>query len=145
MDNPLQLINALPTVQDWLERISGYDRVTELRVYFCLNGEACVEYYARDNFQDSLSYSVQYRQGHQNFQVEEIEDLYKTLHKIPSRSERELRVLLRQTASATEHREELQSATARAFAERLLQEHRRNQHLLEEISTAVALDDEIPF
>lgn len=141
--------SQLPAVRHFLTNVCGYDDVWALRLVCDETGETIISCYADDNFQQKLPSEHRFKDGHKSITFSSVEELWQRLRETPSRAERELHVMLRQTASSIEHRAELRSEAARAFAERLNEQHKEHQHLLTDLTGRSPIErstnDEIPF
>ena len=101
-------------VKDHLNTL-GYDRVEIEWVALKPNGEMFVYYRADDDFQENLDWHDRCAHGFQNIYFRSEEELIKELNGLPTREEREFKVLLRRTAGLKLLSDTMVSAAGRAF------------------------------
>jgi len=143
-----ELRGLLSSVVTLLEEKKGYSvldpsiNVYELTIVFTCS--------LSDPFQEMLDYSQRVSHGYQAKIFEETDELWTWLFAFPSRSEREMRVLLNTSGRALEASADMTSAFAESFVKALRKEHEAGSRLLADLreqsyGTNQTADDEVLF
>ena len=96
----------------------------------CVTVKECLIFntHLMDDFQSAAAWDQRYHVGYRNFPFANPTELYEALQAVPSRQERELHFMLKQTAITKEMAARIRSEQARAFADDIIRagEHYRN-------------------
>lgn len=111
----------------WLQEERGYDRAGLNSVAIC-SDSIDFNFTLRDTFQDGLSYDLKVAQDTNFYLYPNPEaDLKSLLDAVPTRAERELKVLSRKLGNVVELKDMLISAAGRKFVEDVIEA--RNKYL----------------
>jgi hypothetical protein len=120
-------------LQAYFKDVLAYDFVSTLQVWCNSNNEVGLTVTVSDTAQEKLPYQAHYKSGYLDESAGSIEELWDLVHAWPGKEERELTALLAATANVVECQQDLRSAQARAYAERITVMHRENGNILRHI------------
>lgn len=107
-------------------REKGYDSIESPAIV--VSEHLAFTCHVMDDYQSTVEWNKRYQVGYKNIHFKSPAELYDQLQAIPSREQRELNFMLKETAVTAEMAKNIRSAQARAFVNEVLKagEHYRN-------------------